>query len=537
MNRPMLCPHCKEGSIPYWKILLRIGYHRQFKCANCGLASRVSYPWFLRVLYLCLISVGIYLGINLVNTLYIWAVVPGAILVGAVLEYRFAKMVPTLGEPSKARFILPLAFLFIASWTIFVVAHEEAIDPGLREFYYGKHIEIQNAQNAAIGIDGLNAPSGSDFMARGVLVNSEFSKHPDEWNREDALISKTGLLSDTVKNGELDCNIWPDTKNIQACANDERVRQLLVENKELLDRYWQITRLSKFGHMHENGGLFLTINKLINASILMDARNGQIEKSYTQWRDNFQLLIIGISSENTLIDKAILMVAYRMAISSIESMLYEAPSLVGLHGSDLIQLLQPAGIARWNLEGALRAEYMMLDPALSPQKKKFWYHENFVKNRFYRFSQAYLSATEHSSIAEIETALLQVKKQYATISTWNSDYLKDPLNSFFSRIMLGGLSKTTELLKSMIKNDGMLRLLILRVHIQQVHISDIDIPKLIENANQGLDNLYKDQVVHWDEDRRVLWLDNDDCSRLSNQVRLPGGKWNECANKVTSAKQ
>jgi hypothetical protein len=327
-----------------------------------------------------------------------------------------------------------------------------------------------------------------------------------------------------------------DTSSTATCATPERVNSLLAQNKELLGRYWRITQLPKFGRMHINGQLVINLNKLIAAELLLKAQNGRSELAYQDWKSNFNFLVNGISSENTVIDKAILLVAYKIAITNLESLLYAAPALVDRHGSELHQLLQPGGIARFNPEGELRAEYFSFDPIfLSDESKLFWHHENFLRNTYYRYSKAFLSGLQHDSMIEIESSISLVNKRYMTLLGWNSDLIEDPLNSVVSVLITSGQAKVVELIKSMLAEDELLRLIDLRVSIQLNHVKDKDIPNFLAKSGQGLGNLYKNQPIQFSVYRHVLWIGSLNCESSIQAARLPGGKWPECLSGSVSS--
>jgi hypothetical protein len=524
----MICPSCKRESLPFWRLVVRLLYPLRFTCSDCGTNSKVKLPWIIQLLLVCL-GCMLYVLLSRLSTSlgYMLGAILFAIFVAAFLEAQFGKAVLLNKERKYVFSAIQVIYFICISWAIFVIVHDETPDPGIREFFDGKHIVIADNEDAGVAIDGINAPPGENIVARGVRIRSLYPISDGvEWK---SLTTSPGLLTFSTQNDELNCWVWVDTSSKAACASPERVNNLLAENKYLLDRYWRITKLPKFGRMHINGQLVINLNKLIAAGLLLKTQNGRSELAYQDWKNNFNFLVNGISSENTVIDKAILLVAYRIAIANLESLLYAAPALVDRHGSELHQLLRPGGMARFNPEGELRAEYFSFDPIFSSDESKlFWHHENFLRNTYYRFTKAYLSGLQHKSMAEIEASISVVKKRYMTLLGFNADLIEDPLNSAISVLMTTGQAKTIEVIKALLADDEQLRLIDFRVSIQLNHLKDKDIPDFLTKSSQGLGNLYKNQPVHFDANRHVLWIGGPNCESNIQAARLPSGKWPEC---------
>ena len=179
------------------------------------------------------------------------------------------------------RFGLSLLVLF-AGWIAFVCFYDETLDPGFKDFYFKDPVRIPDDQNAAIGLLGLSAPAGSDFIEHGRAVVRNWR----ELARGGGRIVMPGKLESTVQQLELDCWIAPENYSKDSrCASESRLATLLKENSEPLARYRQVFRLPHFSGVPFADALLLDLNKLIVAEIRLDLRKRRTKQAYEKWRD------------------------------------------------------------------------------------------------------------------------------------------------------------------------------------------------------------------------------------------------------------
>ena len=87
----MVCPHCKKNSIPFFKVFL-LGYFRTFTCPECGKKSKQKIPKIIFLFFVCLgFVVGDFFKIAWEIFILILVV---AVIIDAVLEYKFSKLMP-----------------------------------------------------------------------------------------------------------------------------------------------------------------------------------------------------------------------------------------------------------------------------------------------------------------------------------------------------------------------------------------------------------------------------------------------------------
>ena len=89
----MVCPHCKKNSMPFFKVWL-LGDFRTFTCPECGKKSKQKISKILFLFFVCLgyVVAGFILNNFTLGGFILILVV--ALIIGAVLEYKFGKLVP-----------------------------------------------------------------------------------------------------------------------------------------------------------------------------------------------------------------------------------------------------------------------------------------------------------------------------------------------------------------------------------------------------------------------------------------------------------
>jgi hypothetical protein len=89
-------------------------------------------------------------------------------------------------------------------------------------------------------------------------------------------------------------------------------------------------------------------------------------------------------------------------------------------------------------------------------------HTGFIRNRFFHSAQEFLKAS-HVAPAQVADAEANALAEYTEGWTW--DYLRDPINTVYVRMLLAGQSRTGQMLSQMYARNGQMRLLTLRIGI------------------------------------------------------------------------
>ena len=418
-----------------------------------------------------------------------------------------------------ARTSLSLVSVVIV-WASFVTLRDEPADEGLQQFFFVGQHHGPEKQDIGIGIMGLEAPAGSDFQEHGKFVAATMREHRS-WAESKRIIEARGKLkTDVAVDFELDCFLGlMKLRTPEKCASEGRVKELLASNAELLRRYRYLYGLSYAGAFDYNAALLITINKLIAAEIELDMRRGRNELAYEKWRANYQFVARLNAADATWVGKAILLVIEGYTLSTVESIMRHAPALAVSHYEELIGLLRPGDLERYNVPGIMRAEYALIDRIFEkPAELQFWVHPTFNRNRFFRYSQDFLRAA-HTPATELSTETQRIAAGYSP--KWRLDYLRDPMNAaFFYVVLVHGQLETGQMLQQMYIHEGHRRLLVLRVEVAKEKISDEAIPAFLQSASMSLRNPFTGGPMQWNSTDRVLYFDIPGSNGAARKVPL-----------------
>lgn len=448
---------------------------------------------------------AIYLGLTALGAWFIETRKQVLIYQGfAILAYVRPPAPPLTRKHKTGLIVLALA----AIWMAFILLHDESLDAGFDQFYFANRAQVPDNENIAIAMSGLSAPPGSDFMEYGhTAVEIWRAGLPPDVAR--ARIEAHGKLDFDGRNEDLQCWDEPlprpkDTK----CGSEAAIPPLLKSNAEMLERYRKMQTLPHFSGVAYKRALEINLNKLVANEILLDIRDGRGEIAFDKWRDNQKFRRRMMSEDETWFDKALELFLERISLATAEQLMHMAPRLADEHYPEMKDLLRDEGIARYNIAGVMRAEYLLRDPLYTnPAALKYWVHPNFLRNRFYRFAQDFLKASTAppSEIAAAADAVVR-----AHTEGWSADYLTDPINAVFARSQVGGPAKIGQLLQQMVLHDGQMRLLLLRLEILHSNIPDSGIEDFLKHADKSLANPFTGAPMQWSPSKRALYFRSGD---------------------------
>jgi hypothetical protein len=404
----------------------------------------------------------------------------------------------------------------IVVWGVFAFIHDERLDDGFNAFYFPTRPTVKDNENVAIGIAGLLAPSGANVVEYGhIALDARRSSLPGAAARLEA----RGKLAFVGSNSELQCldESTPSPTSIK-CASDDRINELLHRNAELLSRYRQVYRLPYVAGDAHNNAVEMTLNNLIAHEVRLDLRQNRGEIAYEKWRDNQKFLRRMDAEDGTWVDKAFGLVMESISLSTAAALIQTAPKLANEHYQEMKELVSPGGLATYNIAGVMRSEYLPYDPQFRhPESLKSWVHPGFVRNRFFRSAQDFLRVSQGPPAAVATEANAM---WLSHTSGWSTDYLLDPINAIWSRLLLGGQLRTGNMLEQMYLQDGQRRLLVLRLEVLHLGIPDNEIEAFLQNADQGLRDPFTGEAIKWDPVKRSIYFKYTGASEYTKEVRL-----------------
>jgi hypothetical protein len=421
-----------------------------------------------------------------------------------------------------AGFLVLIALIWFTANRLF----DAHLDPRLDAFLHSAD-SVPDAKNMAIGIAGLGAPRGTDFMKFGAEIKKlhEHAAWPDIRRK----FHGPDELKLTVESARIDCWIDPDWPGSKDCLPFENVPQVLAENREILERYKALYKLGRYVSVGQPFSDLIPLTKLAVAEMRLDMRNGNYEAAYAKWRDQFRFTGNYLRGQDDWVGKAVGLVDLGMSFSVIESLLVKQPSLARAHFDELLQLLQPEGIEMINPVALAREQNARLDyffkSSYSPNPefedtidRLAWKlgQPNRVRNRYFAYSEDLVTVLRQPW-AEMSSHLARTIDQHTSFG-W--EYLIDPFGSLAVLNSIQWQSKLRTILRQIYISGGKLRLATLVVRATHDKVRDEDIPVFLANAERGLYDPFSEKPMQWDaRNGRIYFLSGDDqCSIAAFRV-------------------
>jgi len=423
--------------------------------------------------------------------------------------------------------LFALALLWLAANRLL----DERPDPR-RDVFLRPGSWVPDAENLAVGIAGLGAPSGADFMAFGAEVRKLYEARAT-WPDIQRKIHGPGELKLSVKGAQIECWVDPDWdgwSGFKECLSFDQAPKVLAQNRELLERYKALYRLNRnagFGFLDRE---LITLTRLAVAEMRLDMKRGRHEAAYAKWRDHFRFARNHLHGQGTWVSRAVGMVDLGLAFPVIEDLLVMRPSLTRIHSAELREVLHPEGVGLIDPEGVARAEYLQLERFFeTPYTESEGFQDTFewlawklgqrnrTLNRYLAYSIDYTEVLRRPW-AELPGALSSLHDRYASPG-WRD--LIDPFGYALLRLSTDWQRKPPEMLRQTYILDGRLRLATLVVRIARERIKDEGIPAFLENAAPELVDPFSNRPMRWDaKNGRIYFISSDDGCDIS-PFRVP----------------
>ena len=394
------------------------------------------------------------------------------------------------------------------------IPNDEPLDEGAAAFYAPSRAAV-DPNNGAIGLIGLSAPSGQDFMAYGHMLAAQpivftCAEVPKQSEASSAL---------TIKWNEEHMNCWQDDyepfDQDPKCAPIEEAIQTLLDNAELLQRYRLILKLPPAsGFIQARGVPSIAMTKLTAVAIKVDLRQGRFEEAYRSWLDEYSFWRRMNSVGRNWVEVAMGLVSEGYALRGVESLLFRSPQLIDTHYDELISLLSPEGIGRFNLPGIMRAEYALTMQAYEVDKNRAAIFPNYITNRHYRYAQQMLEVV--STPADLLNVLGTNRKNFLKPIELNATDPRFAASAEFvgPGVYLGPF----ELIKSMHNKNQLMALLSMRIRIFKEKVPESQIAAYLVAHVANMRESFTDGPMQWDQNKRVLFFVSE--NRSANEVRL-----------------
>jgi hypothetical protein len=410
---------------------------------------------------------------------------------------------------------------------------DEPRNPLVETFLASSQNSIPDNQNIAVGLLGLSAPAGSDFMQYGTKVKALYTNDAP-WDRIQEMIRGAGTLQPTVESKQVNCWLDPDAEPWSGCLPFDQAPSVLAQNRELLDRYKTLYRLDDYaGWGLPNGNAYLVILQLSIAEMHIDLRQRKYEEAYQKWRQQFLFLRRILRSPDNWVGKAVGLVAIGMTLPFLEKLLIASPEVAKRHSAELLEILKAEGVEEFNLKGVVRIEFSSLTQylAIPSSEGSAWRdatldwlayqtgQRNRMLNRYAAFSQEYLNALG-LPWNEVGKELDRLRAKY--IYSSSRDYLIDPFGSILIDRVINGQIRAGELVQQMHSIVGRKRLATLLVRLIGENVGDAGIDRFLATSGPELSDPFSGSPMRWDtKDRKIFFSDPNDRCSVRSYIRVP----------------
>ena len=443
-------------------------------------------------------------------------------------------------RPLVARAIAwPLAVLgvAIATWLVANRWLDEAVTPERAALTATVAGSVPDHKNVAVGILGLTAPRGTNFMAHGARVKALIASHAPH-DQIQQLIHGSNALRPTVDRDQIRCWLDPDQLVSKGCLPFERAPSVLEDHQELLQRYKALYRLDQYEALdiHYNEA-FLLLTQLAVAEMHLYARKGDREAAYRNWHAQLRFLRANLRGMDTWVGKAVGVVAIGMALPFLERLVLADPGIARRHRTELYAVLRAEGIDAYDPRGIARAEFKMLvnaleyPPASVPgygRDPVHWlaFHlgqKSRILNRHAAFLPDYEARLRLPFGSEQNGELERARDRHLDHS--RADLLLDPFGTVFLEEYIDSQLRGHALLRQMHMIDARLRLATMGVSIINERIKDADIPRFLSAADADLRDPFSRAPFQWDpNDRKIFFVEPADKCSIAAWFSLPSRK-------------
>ena len=397
---------------------------------------------------------------------------------------------------------------------------------------------LPDSSNAALGILGLTAPTGSNFMQYGAQIKTLVSANAPQAQIQ-AMIDGPDTLRPTVTGQQTLCWLDPAWTTFKDCLPFDRAPEVLRENKELIERYRSLYDLEGFEAtdiLYNDAGTVVV--RLVVAEMHLDMQRGDFEGAYRKWYRQLRFARRNLRSTDTWVGKAVGLVTIGMTIPVLDSLLYASPEIAKKHRAQLEEVLRPDGTASFDPDGIVRAEFHLLRRSLNAPPVEIpgygvdrlhWlaFHfgqKNRMLNTYAAFAPDY-AASLRLPWAEMERTSGHLLEKQRDPDT--SALVLDPIGSMLSIDHIQGQLKAREMIRQMHFLDGKLRLATLLVRLASEEVPQPEIPKILA-VDPALFDPFSSAPARWDsKDGKIYFVDpRDKCTvatwfRVRNLKRPP----------------
>lgn len=418
--------------------------------------------------------------------------------------------------------LVHILYLFFFLWVMILVwygrgyIYDESPDVGRDKFYSGIDQHIPDSTNLAIAISGINALENTDVIKQGRYVSDltirSYKSNDDNFSKKKLEeIPKVNYVNfentDLISCDQSDAIEF----DLNQCISSASAKKLLEQNRLLLSRYLSLYNINNWqGSSFANGQLLINLNKLLSIKVKLLIMEDQLEVAYDLWRDNYVFIYNVLGKENTFIERAIFLVMEDVNLKTLEYFLFKHPQIETMQYDDLIAILNPRGLERYNLKGVLKAEYALINRGILNDKNiGKTLHVEYMRNRLYQSHLEFLQKAKMppKTLAESEHELNDKFAYPKIFLNLSKIILPHGLSNYLVNQFIVGTNRGLVLVKSMHMKNAYINLLNQSIKIRKQKFDELSIQEYLNNSGQKYFCPFSEKPIRYSSSTKSIYCD------------------------------
>lgn len=400
---------------------------------------------------------------------------------------------------SRAVFITLAALALYTAWAF--LRPDEELKPELVPAFANA---APRYSDATIGLAGLEAPMGVDFMQHGRLLLAALEKS-DDWLGATRQINHGKEVLAFKWNDSVECWLFGKRDAMpgpvrETCATSDEVGANLRENDELMRRYRLVQKMP----VTPDGANFkaqvaINLAKLNAIDIARDSREGRAEQAYAKWRDAHihQARMAGYGG--IWVMSAINLVNEGLGYGALGLMLENAPELMTTHREELLALLKPRDLGYYNLPAVMLSESRWTEREMNAKGVGRYIRVNRQRNRYDDYSQELNDLISRRAVDKASVNELRQRSRALGVRD-----VVDPINAVAWQFATDVGGWRGELIESMQAKEAQRRLFTLKVLLMTAKTPDDAVGAFLKSAPAELRSPADGNAFGWDAKKRSL---------------------------------
>ena len=356
------------------------------------------------------------------------------------------------------------------------------------------------AYKKEIGLPFVNDTPDLEYT----LYNPDNALEPIEFNN--AGIEDWHCLYDL--DTTVDASACPDMADVMALRDKNAVLWARFQNFTSHGINFEVPDKG-IGSETYGGSAFISLTQLHAAHLVNLVKNGRKDQSMDEWLRHMALYNNMVSAHDNMVSKAIFMIILGIHFNTLETLLYNDPSIAVQYGDEITAVLHIDDISAYRAEQMLADDWRTIEPTFIPYLGRSA-HIRRKNLKCFQHNQtlASLPAHEYLSIDGVRFCpdVYPEDLDYLLLRTFFEPGSLIP--NIINNLLIGGVLKGGELIENMHTRVARFRMAKLAIKLIQDDVSPSEVQQYLDQAPQELWNPITQEPFLWDAEKRWLYTPN-----------------------------